>query len=159
MRRSWDSWNKLELWYLAGATGQEVSGGGGALQTGQRRTPEVWNMYVSRPGRFMQSQLNLCKSWKRQICFYDRDCKTSILHLLIIGIIIILDTKHVSCTIIDILDKLCLMVDPKMLLWESVDFLSDCNLCTQCLPLITCQRGGKQTAIRTTRGWTGVPNR
>lgn len=90
----------------------------------------------------MKSHLNIRKSWKRH--FYNRDCKTLIFNLPVIRIIISLDTKHVNCTIIDILDNLCLMVDPKMLLWESVDFLSDFNLCIQCLPLLTCQRRGKQ---------------
>lgn len=40
-----------------------------ALQTGQRRTAEIQNMSVSRPGRFMQYQLNLHQSWKGQIHF------------------------------------------------------------------------------------------
>jgi len=105
-------------------------------------------MYVNRPGRLMQSQLNLHKIWKIQICFYNRDCKTSIFHLPVVGIIITLDTKHVSCTVIDILDNLCLMVDPKMLLWESADFLSACNLCIRCLLLITCQWSGKQNCSK-----------
>lgn len=64
----------------------------------------------------MHSQLNLHKSLTRQIHFCYGDCRTSILCLSITGIIITLDTKHLSCTVIDILDNLCLMVDPNMLL-------------------------------------------
>lgn len=73
-------------------------------------------MYVNRPGRFMHSQLKLRKSLTRQINFHYKDCRTSILCLSVTRIIITLDTKHVSCAVIDILDNLCLMVDPKMLL-------------------------------------------
>lgn len=93
-------------------------------------------MYVNRRGRFMQSQPS--QIWKSQIHFYNRDCQTLILHLPVTGI------KHVSCTIVDILDNLCLMVDLKILLSESAHFLSDCSLYIQCLPLITCQQTGKQ---------------